>query len=235
MFKGAAPAGDRAPVHRGCCAAPVTCPRRSFPRDAFRNVPTQRCPVVRAHRDRRCEPCSSASDPPGVRASAPRMLEREHDHSLVVLAPVELRDRRLGTGRPAVQQAGERTQPEQPHDLALFVGTCQTLSNDRVVRTRPRRRARSNSRSSSSRNFNGNVAADSPRSKPSNVFATAQPSFTSPTTWSAGVAGVREKHLAELALAVDRRDTTDLDAGLIERAEQEADAVVSRRSRDRCG
>ena len=70
----------------------------------------------------------------------------------------------------------------------------------RGSRSRPRSAASASSRSSSARNRMGLVAASSPRSCPSSVMATGQPSPGAPTTRSAGVrAPVKNTSLKSLS------------------------------------
>ncbi len=75
----------------------------------------------------------------------------------------------------------------------------------------PRCRASAINRSSSSRNRNGNVAADSPRSNPSSVFATVQPSLTPPTTCApcvrASVKNTSQNSRSPLIVAIRRIST----------------------------
>ena len=93
----------------------------------------------------------------------------------------------------------------------------------------PRSRARAMRRSSSAWKRMGMVAADSPRSKPSSVMATAHPLLTPPTTSSFGQRRVGEVDLVELGLARDHLDRSHLDAGLAHVDQEEADPLVLRR------
>ena len=98
--------------------------------------------------------------------------------ALVVLAPVQLRDGRLGTRVVAREEPGQRALAEVTHDLAPSTGTTPAAGGLSGSSATPRSRASAMRRSSSARKRMGMVAAASPRSKPSRVLATAQPLLT---------------------------------------------------------
>ena len=121
---------------------------------------------------------------------------------LVVLAPVELRDRRLRAELAVAQVLGEDAVPEEAHGLDLRVTPREAVADDRVVGRGRASRASATTGRTPRRKQHRDWSPPPRRARGrAGVFATAHPPFTSPTTLLERGARIGEEHLAELALA----------------------------------
>ncbi len=145
----------------------------------------------------------------------------------MVLAPVQLADRRFGAGRAALQVAGQDPVPEEAHDLHTGVAVGEPLPHERVAVepaladqvTEPVEFVAEQYRIGG-RLLAALVAQQRHRDLPPGVDLSDDV--------HRGRARGGEEDLVELAVAVHRRDGPHLDPGLVQRNQQEGDATVER-------
>ena len=143
----------------------------------------------------------------------------------MVLGPVELEDRLTRTGLLPGEELGEGTHAQQAHDLDLDVALRQPLTDGGVVAAAPvlgQLEQTVELAAEHHRHGGGGLAAlvaeeghgDGPA-----VVHTADDVLLAGT-------GIGEERLVELGLARDHLDRSQLDAGLVGGAQDEADALV---------
>ena len=146
-------------------------------------------------------------------------------HLLVVLAPEDLEDRRLGTRLRALQEAGEGAIAEVAHDLHLRVAPRQPLTEERigVAAVLPGQlhqavELAAEQDRESGRGLAPLVAQQRHGHGPASVHLTDH---------VAGLgAGFGEEDLVELTVAGDHADGPHLDTGLVHGAQEEGDPPV---------